>query len=176
DPYAIHDGPGTDLTSLKNEVIAAENQGTGGWAPVVFHQICNACDTDWISQSDFSGFLDWLSGEVAAGRVIVKTVQQVVGGATQPVVNGPAAPPAPNGYSTLKNASLEYDSNADRAPDCWQFDSFGSSNVTWSRTSDAHTGSFAERVDVSSYSGGDAKLLVAEDLGQCTPTVVPGHR
>jgi peptidoglycan/xylan/chitin deacetylase (PgdA/CDA1 family) len=176
DAYAIREGPGNDLTSLKNEVIAAENQGTGGWTPLVFHQICNACDTDWISQSDFSGFLDWLSGEIAAGRVIVKTVQQVIGGATQPIVNGPAAPPAPNGYSTLKNTSLETDSNADRAPDCWQFDSFGSSNVTWSRTTDAHTGSFAERVDVSNYTSGDAKLLVAEDLGQCTPTVIPGHR
>src|SRR5581483_12035122 len=101
-PYAIRQGPGTDLASLKNEVIAAENQGAAGWVPLVFHQICNACDSDWISQSDFSSFLDWLSGEVAAGRVIVKTVQQVVGGSVQPVVNGPAAPPAPNGYNTLK--------------------------------------------------------------------------
>jgi peptidoglycan/xylan/chitin deacetylase (PgdA/CDA1 family) len=176
DAYALHQGPGSDLTSLKNEVIAAENQGTGGWAPLVFHQICNACDTDWISQSDFSGFLDWLAGEVAAGRVIVKTVQQVVGGSVQPVVNGPAAPAAPNGYNTLKNRSLEYDSNTDSVPDCWQIDSFGTSNLSWSRTTDAHTGTYAERVDVSGYQSGDAKLEVAQDLGQCTPTVTSGHK
>jgi peptidoglycan/xylan/chitin deacetylase (PgdA/CDA1 family) len=174
DAYGIRTGPGTDLTSLENEVIAAEQRG--GWAPLVFHQICNACDTDWITQTDFSGFLDWLSGEVAAGRVVVKTVQQVVGGAVQPVVNGPAAPPAPNGWNGVKNASLEYDSNGDQAPDCWSYDTYGTNTLTWSRTSDAHTGSFAERVDVSNYVNGDAKLKLAVDLGNCMPSVTPGHR
>jgi peptidoglycan/xylan/chitin deacetylase (PgdA/CDA1 family)/archaellum component FlaF (FlaF/FlaG flagellin family) len=174
DPYAIRTGPGTDLTSLQNEVTAAEQRG--GWAPLVFHQICNACDTDWISQSDFSGFLDWLSGEVAAGRVVLKTVQQVVGGATQPVVNGPAAPPAPNGWNGLRNASMEYDTDSDLSPDCWQYDTYGSNSLTWSRTTDAHTGTYAERVDVSNYVSGDAKLKVASDLGSCMPSVTPGHR
>jgi peptidoglycan/xylan/chitin deacetylase (PgdA/CDA1 family) len=175
DPYAIRTGTSSgDLTTLKNTVLAAERAG-GGWVPIIFHQVCNACDGNWILPADLQAFLDWLQPRAANGTV-VKTVGEVVGGAVQPAVAPPAPPPAPNGFNVVRNASLEADANADGIPDCFRFDSWGSNNFTWSRTHDAHTGSWGERVDVSNYTNGDNKLVVDQDLGFCTPTVTPGHR
>jgi peptidoglycan/xylan/chitin deacetylase (PgdA/CDA1 family)/archaellum component FlaF (FlaF/FlaG flagellin family) len=174
DPYALRVAHGSDLASLQASITNAEQHG-GGWVQLVFHQICNGCDTDWISRSDFTALLDWLQPRSANGTV-VETMHDVIGGPVQPGTEGPGAPAAPNGWSVLRNASLEYDTNTDAAPDCWQFDAFGSHSATWSRTSDAHTGSWAERVDVSNYTSGDEKLLTAQDLGFCTPSVTPGHR
>jgi len=128
-----------------------------------------------ITQADFTSFLDWL-GQQSGNGVVVETVQQVIGGAVQPAVQGPALPPPPNGTNALHNASLELDTNADHAPDCWQFDGFGNNSFTWTRTTDAHTGTYAERVDVSNYSSGDNKLMVENDLGDCSPTVTPGRQ
>jgi peptidoglycan/xylan/chitin deacetylase (PgdA/CDA1 family) len=175
DPYAIHEATGSgDLTTLKNAVTSAEQSG-GGWVPIVVHQVCNACDSNWISPADLRAFLDWLQPRAADGTV-VKTVDEVIGGATQPAVDPPPRPPAPNGFNALHNPSLEADSDSDQVPDCYRFDGFGANTFNWTRTSDAHTGSWGERVDVTNYQDGDNKLLVNDDLGFCTPTVTPGHR
>ena len=177
DPYAIRVGPGTDLGTLKTAVMNAEN-GSGGWVPLVFHQICNACDTNWITQPDFSSFLDWLQSQESSGAVTVDRVQDVIGGALKPGVQGPAPPPAPNGFNVVRNASLEANSSggtSGSAPDCFSFDGFGNNNAKWSSTNDAHTGLWAERVDMSNFTDGDAKLIIARDQGACTPSVTPGH-
>src|SRR5205823_1267705 len=150
-------------------------QNGGGWLPIVFHLICNGCDPNAFSQSDFSSFLGWLQQQVGGGQVSVQTVRQAIGGAVQPGVSGPPAPPPPNGANALRNASLEQDTNADLAPDCWTFDHFGNNNFTWTRTTDAHSGTYAERVDVSNFVSGDDKLVPVDDLGYCTPSVTPGH-
>jgi peptidoglycan/xylan/chitin deacetylase (PgdA/CDA1 family)/archaellum component FlaF (FlaF/FlaG flagellin family) len=178
DPFAIRvagaAGSGISLSTLESYVTKVEQNG-GGWAPLVFHQICNACDANAISQSDLTAFLDWLQLRAANGTV-VKTVGEVIGGAVKPAVAGPLPPPPPNGTNALRNASLEQLSNGNIAPDCWDFDSWGNNTYSWSRTNDAHTGSYAERVDVSRYVNGDSKLVVMRDLGFCTPSVTPGHR
>jgi peptidoglycan/xylan/chitin deacetylase (PgdA/CDA1 family)/archaellum component FlaF (FlaF/FlaG flagellin family) len=174
-PYAIRvSANSSKLSDYENAVLNAESQG-GGWVPLVFHQICNACDANWITQSDFTSLLAWLQGQAANG-VVVKRVQDVIGGSLQPAVPGPAAPAAPNGWNVLRNASLEYNSTTGAAPDCFSFDSFGNNNATWSLTSDAHSGSYAERVDITNYTDGDTKLLPTDDLGRCTPSVTPGHQ
>lgn len=175
DPYLIKVGTATStLTAMERAVTAAEQNG-GGWVPLVFHHICNACDVDWISATDFNTFLDWLTGQAGNG-VVIKTVQQVLGGAAQPAVAGPSLPPPPNGTNALRNSSLEYDQNGDGIPDCWNVDGFGNNKFVWTRTSDAHSGSWAERVDVSNYADGDNKLLVQTDLGYCMSSVSQGHR
>jgi peptidoglycan/xylan/chitin deacetylase (PgdA/CDA1 family) len=178
DPYAIRvagaAAASVTLSTLESYVTRVEQNG-GGWAPLVFHQICDGCDANSISKADFAAFLDWLQPRAANGTV-VNTVGDVIGGAVQPAVAGPAAPAAPNGSNALRNASLEQDSNANKAPDCWDFDNWGTNSYLWTRTTDAHTGSFAERVDVSNYSAGDAKLIVTRDEGFCTPSVTPGHK
>jgi peptidoglycan/xylan/chitin deacetylase (PgdA/CDA1 family) len=177
DLYAIRskDGAGSNaLSSLEAAVTSAEQHG-GGWVPLVFHDICNGCSSVATTQGDFSALLDWLQQQAANG-VVVRTVQQAIGGTVQPAVPGPALPAPPNGTNAVKNASLELDTNTDRAPDCFDFDDFGSNTFTWTRTTDAHTGTYAERVDVSNYSTGDHKLTPQQDLGYCSPSVTPGHR
>jgi len=176
DPYAIDEGGSSSkLSDYENAVLNAESQG-GGWVPLVFHQICDACDTNWITQSDFTSLLSWLQSQEATNGVVVERVQDVIGGPLQPAVQGPAASPAPNGSNVLRNASLEYNSTTGAAPDCFSFDTYGSNNATWTLTNDAHSGSYAERVDITSYVSGDAKLVPTEDLGYCTPSVTAGHQ
>jgi peptidoglycan/xylan/chitin deacetylase (PgdA/CDA1 family) len=178
DPYAIRvagsGGGGVSLATLESYVTKVEQNG-GGWAPLVFHQICDGCDGNAISESNLQAFLDWLKPRATSGTV-VKPVGDVVGGAVQPAVAGPPPPAPPNGTNALRNASLEQDSDANKAPDCWDFDSWGNNSYVWNRTTDAHTGSYAERVDVSKYVDGDSKLSVGRDLGFCTPSVTPGHK
>jgi peptidoglycan/xylan/chitin deacetylase (PgdA/CDA1 family) len=175
DPYQIQVGTDTTtLTSMENAVTAARNNG-GGWVPITFHHICNACSINYVSLADFTTFLDWLQGQGSHG-VVVRTMQQVLGGSVQPAVPGPGIPPAPNGTNALRNSSMEQDSNGDTLPDCWTNDDFGNNNFVWTRTTDAHSGSFAEKVDVTNYQDGDNKLLVTPDLGYCTPSVNEGHR
>ena len=173
-PYAIRMGSGSNsLSALENAVSSAE--ATGGWVPLVFHDICSGCSTVSISQADFTSLLDWLQGQSTNG-VVVQTFAQVVGGTVQSAVAGPAAPSPATGTNGLRNASLELDTNAAAAPDCWQYDGYGQNSFTWTRTTAAHSGTYAEQVNVSNYTSGDDKLMVLEDLGACSPSVTPGHQ
>jgi len=183
-PYAVQQGSGsTGLLTLQAVVTTAERNG-GGWLPIVFHDLCDGCSSGSITSaegpsafavSDFATFLTWLQGEAVNG-VIVRTVQQVIGGPVRPAVQGPPLPAAPSSTNGIRNGSLELGAGADLAPNCWVFDNFGQNTVTWTRTTDAHTGTYAARVDVSGYSSGFATLSVQQDLGACTPSAVPGHQ
>jgi len=173
-PYAIREGTASNsLSALESAVSSAE--ANGGLVPLVFHDICSGCSTVSISQADFNSLLDWLQGQSANG-VVVKTMAQVIGGAVQPAVVGPAAPPPVTSINGLRNASLELDTDSNSAPDCWQFNGFGQNSFTWTRTTAAHSGTYAEQVNVSNYSSGDNKLTVLPDLGACSPSVTPGHQ
>ena len=164
----------TTLADLQKTVLDAEANG-GGWVQFVMHHICTAspCDTFSISSVTLSSFLDWL-GTRSANGTVVRTVAQVVGGATQPAVSGPPPPPAGSGSNLLKNPSLE-DSPDGIRPTCWTLGGFGTNAAYFTRTNDARTGRFAQRVDVTNYSNGDRKVVVMQDLGACAPTVRPGH-
>jgi peptidoglycan/xylan/chitin deacetylase (PgdA/CDA1 family) len=162
------------LATIESAITKAEQAG-GGWAQVVLHQVCNGCSGNAFTPANLTALLDWLKPRAAQGTV-VQTVNQVIGGAVQPAVPGPAAPPPPNGTNAIVNPSLELDANADALPDCFMTDSWGNQNFTWTRTTDAHTGTYAERVNVSGYSNGDNKLMPVEDLGQCTPSVFAGRQ
>jgi peptidoglycan/xylan/chitin deacetylase (PgdA/CDA1 family) len=175
DPYQINVGTDTTTLSSMEAAVTAAVQNGGGWVPITFHHICNACNPSSISPADFSTFLDWLQGQSGNG-VVVKTMQQVLGGSVHSAVPGPGIPPAPNGTNALRNASMEQDANGDLVPDCWANDDFGNNSFTWTRTHDAHSGSWAERLDVSNHQDGDNKLLVPQDLGYCMPSVNEGHR
>jgi peptidoglycan/xylan/chitin deacetylase (PgdA/CDA1 family) len=162
------------LDTVKSAVTAAIAAG-GGWVPIVFHDVCNGCTSLAISETDLSAYLDWLQQQSANG-VVVKTIADVVGGAVKPAVQPPAAPAAPNGTNGVRNPSLEQDSNGDSVPDCFGQGGYGANTARWTRTTSAHSGSYAQRVDVTSYASGDNKMMVLQDLGSCSPSVVPGHR
>ena len=57
----------------------------------------------------------------------------------------------------LQNPSLEAATN--NVPTCWLRGGFGNNTFSWTRTSDAHSGSFAEKLDLTSRSTGDRKLV-----------------
>ena len=73
----------------------------------------------------------------------------------------------------LKNASLEAASGS--APTCWALGGYGTNTFAWSRTPDAHSGSFGESLNVTSYTSGDRKLVNTQDAGACAPAVTAGR-
>jgi peptidoglycan/xylan/chitin deacetylase (PgdA/CDA1 family) len=130
DPYAVRtvynnggSAPYT-LSFLENSVIAAAQNG-GGWAPLVFHEICSQtydpanysyCSTSWApTELDiFNQFLDWLGnagqpGGAPAG-VVVQTARQVVNGPDQApptsTLQCDGSPCQPNSYNGSTTVSL----------------------------------------------------------------------
>jgi peptidoglycan/xylan/chitin deacetylase (PgdA/CDA1 family) len=94
DPYATRTPPNpkksTKLSTLETYVLNAEadTQSTD-WVQFVFHKVCDAstgghCGPYSISPSKLSAFLDFLQAEVNAGRVVVETTTQAVGGSLNP--------------------------------------------------------------------------------------------
>lgn len=160
----------TSLDTLKAWVLNAENSG-GGWIPIVFHHICAPCDPPQqyaISPANLAAFLDWLAPRVSRGTTVA-LMDTVIGGALKPPVPWPSS-------QLFQNPSLEADSNGDGVPDCWQRGGFGTNTFTWTRTSDAQSGSWAQQVRITSYSSGDRKLISLQDSGTCAPAAVTGHR
>ncbi len=177
DPYAIRT-PGSvkdtwTLSDLEGLVTGAEAQG-GGWLPLTFHHICdNDCDLYSMSTANFSAFLSWLKTQ----NVSVQTVGQVMGGSVKPPVSAPTVPPAPAGTNGVVNPSLETaDPNNAGFPSCWVKSISGTNNASFARTGGAHTGSAAETITISSFTSGDARLIVKQDLGQCAPSAVVGDQ
>ena len=68
---------GTTVATIEGYVTAAENNG-GGWVQLVFHHVCDQCDAYSITHDNLNEFLDFLSLEVAAGRITVQTTAQVM--------------------------------------------------------------------------------------------------
>jgi peptidoglycan/xylan/chitin deacetylase (PgdA/CDA1 family) len=172
DPYWLKAVDQIDTTwtlqQMKNVVTAAEGRG-GGLVPFTFHNICDGCDSLAISPTVLDSFLSWLKARGALGTT-VKTIDQAIGGTVKPVVRIP--PPTNTG---LTNTSLEQSTSGTGFPDCWMAGGWGSNNPVWSRTTDAHSGSFGQRLDISGYVNGDAKLMPQMDLGSCSPSVTPGR-
>jgi len=161
----------TSLADLQTLVTQAQDHG-GGWVIVVMHHLCDGCNPESISPDLFSSYLDWLQSQAGNG-VSVQTVHQVIGGGEAAPVWGPD-PTAPPG-DMLANPSLETDMNADGVPDCWQIGGSGTNTWDAGHVTDAHSGTFAEQLAISSFTGGDRRLLSRQDLGQCAPPAMAGH-
>ncbi|MET3808960.1 polysaccharide deacetylase family protein [Arthrobacter sp. UYEF3] len=164
------------LQNLKDLTLKAEP--AGGWMQYTFHHIGVAGESLSIPTADFNALIDFLATEQAAGRVIVKTVDQVIGGAVKPsAANGPT-PPAPITTGNLiRNPGFETaGSVAGSPPACWVPGAYGTNAYTTSTVTTAHSGTAASQLVMSSYTDGDAKMLPPLDTGQCAPTVTPGHR
>ena len=74
----------TSLATIKSYVTDAERHG-GGWVQLVFHHLCNGCNTYAISEAEFTALLDWLQPRAASGTVVM-TTNEVIGGPVQPPV------------------------------------------------------------------------------------------
>ncbi|ABK02625.1 polysaccharide deacetylase [Arthrobacter sp. FB24] len=162
------DSPWT-LADFQNSVTRAES--VGGWVQFTFHHISSTPGPLSISPRLFTQFASWLKTRPAT--TTVKTVDQVIGGTVKPAVAGPAVPPPPTSGNLVKNPSLE--TLAGGVPQCWQAAGYGTNNRTFSTVSPGRTGSVAERLVVTGYVNGDARLLPSLDLGGCSPVATPGH-
>ena len=87
-------------------------------------------------------------------------------------VAGPV--PARIGGAGVANADLTRTGNG--YPTCFQPADYGTNTVSFSyHHGGGPGGSGAETVTMTNRSSGDAKLLLGTDLGECSPSVSPGH-
>src|SRR3954447_10635973 len=156
--------PQTTLDMLKGYVTDAQANG-GGWVQIVMHHICDACATNAMSASLLTQFADWLDAQRANG-IEVRTVAGALQGAGAPQ----------QGPNLLANSSLEHDDDNDGIADCFTDIARGQNTATRARTTEAHTGMAAERIDVSAYTDGARKLISTPDSGECAPPATPGGR
>ncbi|MBC7707673.1 DUF1929 domain-containing protein [Polaromonas sp.] len=73
--------------------------------------------------------------------------------------------------ASVQNAGLEQTTN--NTPDCFSQSGYGANIANWSLTAAAHTGTVAQQLVVSNYTGGDRKLIITENA-TCAPTVTAG--
>jgi peptidoglycan/xylan/chitin deacetylase (PgdA/CDA1 family) len=171
------------LADLERLVRRAERSG-GGWLPLIFHHICTAdrCEPLSFPARLLGEFAQWLARRGPEGTV-VRTVRQVTGG---PDRRTPRVPPAPPhgvvnpsleraGRSGSVSPQIEAAGPGPLVPRCWMLGGYGHNTARWQRVRDARTGRWAERLVISGYHSGDAKLLPRFDLGQCALPVRPGR-
>jgi peptidoglycan/xylan/chitin deacetylase (PgdA/CDA1 family) len=161
------------LDDLKAQVTAATERngnaysGDGGWVQLTFHGICPSdCIDIGIDHSIFEQFVDWLADQQAQGKLVVRTVGEVIGGNVAPAV---PVPPPP---TSVVDAGLE-EGGPDGIPRCWMRSSFGESKPEFSVVP-GHSGK-GEKVVVRDYHDGEVGLLSAQDLGTCAVAVTPGQ-
>jgi hypothetical protein len=73
----------------------------------------------------------------------------------------------------LPAGGFEVDGDGDGVPDCTQRTGYGTATFQFARTTEAHTGGWAEWLQVSSLTSGDRKVLSSFDPA-CAPAVTPG--
>jgi peptidoglycan/xylan/chitin deacetylase (PgdA/CDA1 family) len=81
--------PTWSQADIRGLVTQAQQHG-GGWVQIVFHHVCDSCDAYSVTPANLTSFLDWLKGQVDGGAVVVKTVNEVIGGSLKPAVAGRA--------------------------------------------------------------------------------------
>ena len=193
------------LADLQSLVLQAEAVGGGWMMISLHGLCGSTkpCDvsTD-VNEALLESFLAWLAPRSARGTFVM-TPHEVIGGPVKPPVlsdggtfpfdagtpdaGTPDAgadagvPDAGTDGGTpvvvipLRNPSLETDSDGNNVPDCWTRQNLGTTSGGWLRTTEAHTGSWAQRPRISSYTSGDRRLVVTQDTGTCAPAATPGH-
>lgn len=163
----------TTLADLKFQVDQASANG-GGWVIYTMHDIGATGSTLSIDPSLYGQFLDWLAGR---NDVQVRTVGDVMGlGLVNdtPAETSPQRPPVLTSIP-MRNADLELDANLNGVSDCWLRGVSGTSTATWTRTPEAHSGTAAEQVTITSFTSGDRKIVPMLDAGTaaggCAPSI-----
>jgi peptidoglycan/xylan/chitin deacetylase (PgdA/CDA1 family) len=164
---AVHWTPDT-FTSI---VRTAQEHG-GGWIVFLIHAICPGYCKYGITQPQLQQVLAWMHSHSGPG-LRVETVRQVIGGPVKPAVAGPVPPKI--GGAGVRNANLANAGNSQ--PACFQFSDYGTNSARLTYHPDAApAGAAAETITMTSAQSGDAKLLEATDLGECSPPIAPGHK
>jgi hypothetical protein len=113
---------------------------------------------------------DWNSASAANGPHTIRA--RAVDSAGNATNSSSVSITVVNGTNLLQNPSLETASGS--TPTCWLLGGYGTNTFAWTRTNDAHSGSFGEKLDVTAWTNGDRKLLNVQDTGACAPAGVTG--
>jgi peptidoglycan/xylan/chitin deacetylase (PgdA/CDA1 family) len=73
-PYVVSD---TTFSKLQRYVSGTRKDG-GGWVILIFHHVCDDCDYFAVHPDVLQRFIAWLAEEQAQGRVLVRTVGEIV--------------------------------------------------------------------------------------------------
>lgn len=181
DPYRLvvptSVGATTTLADLQFQVDQASANG-GGWVIYTLHDIGVTGGLWNIDPTLYAQFLDWLA---ARSDVQVRTVGDIMSQNWPPP---PAPVTAPQTAPILtpipmRNADLEADVDRNGVSDCWQRGSSGTNTASWTRTTDAHSGTGAEQVTISAHTSGDRKIVPVLDAGTanggCAPSIDDAH-
>jgi hypothetical protein len=76
-------------------------------------------------------------------------------------------------HNLVSNPSLE--TGTSTLPTCWATAGTGTNSFSTSRTSNAHSGSFAYALSINSRLSGDRELVSGQDTGTCAPAATAGH-
>lgn len=161
------------LEALQEAVTNAQAHG-GGWVQLTFHHYDGHGSLS-VSAHTFTRFVEWLAEQSASHDIVVRTVGDVIGGPVRPVVptsisTGPVLAPGVDG---IVNGDLEKVSDPG-VPTCWWESHFGTNDSEFSLV-EGRSSKVASRIVMTDHTDGDAKLLPAFDLGECTPTIAEGH-
>lgn len=78
-PYIVND---TKFSKMFRYVTQTEVEG-GGWAIFVFHHVCDGCDKFSVDLETFYKFAAWLNSQQVNNGLLIKTIDEVVGGDIQ---------------------------------------------------------------------------------------------
>ena len=165
-------GPAAGATLTGQVTFTANASSTVGITKVDF-----LVDGAVVATSTASPYTaTWDSSTVGDGPVTI-TARATDTGGNKTTTTGQAATianAASRGGNMLTNGSLETNTGGGTVPNCWQQASTGTNTAAWTYTTNAHTGSEAENVTISSYTSGDRKFLTAQGTSACSPRVTPG--
>ena len=81
-PYIVSD---TDITKMFRYVTGVAREG-GGWVIFVFHHVCADCDQYSVDLDTFTKFATWLGDHRKGDGLVIKTIDEVIGGEMKPGV------------------------------------------------------------------------------------------
>lgn len=171
---------GTDVATVVARVTQGYRQPNGVSKPGITADSIIAMHDGLDPESNITvqalqPIVDYMNAHHLCSAATIR--QDATGGAVPP-----PAPPEPTTGNLVSNPSLETLRTANPAvtaePLCFQQGgaSVASNTATWSLTSDAHSGSVAERVDVANWTAGDRKIVPTQRASEasCLAPVIPG--
>ncbi|GAA2523226.1 hypothetical protein Ahu01nite_056890 [Winogradskya humida] len=181
--------PTFDLGTCSLSVATGHHYEVSAWyhsdVPVFFTLYRRTAEGSWAywtqsprlaAQGDWT-HATWVSPPVPAEAVAVSFGLTIDSAGTLTsddygFADTPALPdPAPPGVNALRNPSLET-AGADGFPQCWTGAGFGTNTPAWTRVTDAADGTYAQKLDITAWTDGDAKLIPLFDSANCAPAVV----
>jgi peptidoglycan/xylan/chitin deacetylase (PgdA/CDA1 family) len=166
--------PTSGATLTGPAALAANAQDNVGVSRVDFLAGATVVGTD--STSPYSITWDTATASNGAASLTAKAYDAAGNSATSAAVNVTVNNATGGGGGAIINPSLEIDANNDQVPDCWQQAGYGTNSYTWTRTTDAHSGGFAEKLQITSRSSGDRELIQTQGSGACARPVTVGTR